>query len=89
LPAWTGLGEATLVTDKFGPDVPTIVVTVAVLLEAIGSMTDELTADVPLIAVPFATPLFTFTTIVKLLEDRPARFTFEQTTVPKLPTMGN
>ncbi len=35
-PACTGLGEATFVTDKFGPEVPTIVVTVAVLFEAVG-----------------------------------------------------
>jgi len=87
-PACTGLGEAAFVTDKFGPAPPTIVVTVAVLLEMIGSMTEELTAAVLLIAVPFATPLFTLTTSVKILDDSPARFTSVQTTVPPLPTFG-
>ena len=42
-PACTGFGEATLVTDKFGPVVPTTVVTVAVLFAEFGSIAEELT----------------------------------------------
>src|ERR1700757_1514251 len=48
-PACTGLGEATFVTDRLGPDVPTIVVTAAVLFDRIGSRTDELTVAEPVI----------------------------------------
>ncbi len=67
---------------------PTLVTTVALLLAMIGSITDELTTAVLLIVVPFATPVFTLTTNVKLLEDNPARFTSVHTTLPALPTLG-
>src|SRR5579864_3644024 len=84
LPACTGLGEATFVTDKFGPEVPTMVVTVAALLDEFGSETDELTWAVPVITVPLATPVFTFTTIVNVADVRPAMLAFVQKTLPAL-----
>jgi hypothetical protein len=62
LPACTGFGDATFVTERFGPDVPTIVVTIAVLFAGIGSRTEELTVAEPVMTVPFAVPLATFTT---------------------------
>jgi hypothetical protein len=58
-PACTGLGESTLVTDKFGPVVPTIVVAVAVLFEEFGSEADDPADAVSEITVPLAVPVFT------------------------------
>ena len=71
LPACTGLGDATFVTERFGPEVPTIVVTTAVLLAGIGSRTEELTVADPVITVPFVAPLATFTTRVNVAELKP------------------
>ena len=79
LPAWTGFGDATLVTKRFGPEVPTIVVAVAVLFARFGSTTDEPTLAVPVITVPFGVPLATFTTNVKLAEIKPAMFALVHT----------
>jgi hypothetical protein len=87
-PACTGLGEATFVTDKFGPEVPTIVATVAVLFERIGSRTDELTVAEPVITVPFVVPVATFATNVKVAEDNPAIFAFIHTALPVPPPLG-
>jgi hypothetical protein len=87
-PACTGLGEAVLVTDKFGPEPPTIVVTVAVLFDRIGSRTDELTVADAVITVPFVVPVATFTTKVKLAEDNPAMFAFVHTALPVPPMLG-
>src|SRR5215472_10396322 len=89
LPAWTGLGEATLVTDRLGPEVPTIVLTVAELLAEFGSETDEVTWALPVMIVPLAKPAFTFTVIVNVLvDDPPARFASVQTRVPVFPVFG-
>jgi hypothetical protein len=87
-PAWTGLGEATLVTDRFGPDPPTIVVTVAVLFDRFGSRTDELTVAEAVITVPLVVPEATFTTNVKLAEDSPGMFAFVHTALPVPPMLG-
>src|SRR3954447_1834987 len=88
LPASTGLGEAVLVTDKFGPVPPTIVVAEAVLFTAFGSMADDATAAVFVMTVPLATPVFTFTTMVKVPEVDPAMLVFVQLTLPVPPRLG-
>src|SRR5215472_16564694 len=82
LPACTGLGDATFVTERFGPEVPTIVVTIAVLLAGIESRTEELTVAEPVITVPFVVPFATFTTYVNVAELSPAMFEFVQTELP-------
>ena len=87
-PAWTGFGEATFVTERFGPVPPTIVVAVALLFAEFGSVADEATETAFVIAVPFATPVFTFTTIVKVPEVDPAMFVSVQLTLPVPPTIG-
>ena len=87
-PACTGLGEAVLVTDKFGPEPPTIVVTVTVLFDRIGSRTDELTVAEAVITVPFVVPVATFTTNVKVAEDNPGMFAFVHTALPVPPMPG-
>jgi hypothetical protein len=87
-PACTGFGEAVLVTDRFGPDDPTIVVTVAVLFDRIGSRTDELTVAEAVITVPFVAPVATFTTKVKVAEDNPGMFAFVHTALPVPPMLG-
>ena len=76
------------VTDRFGPDPPTIVFTLAVLLDNAGSLTDELTDAVSVITVPFATPLFTFTTSVNAPDPGAARLAFVHTTLPFAPIAG-
>src|SRR5580692_10173715 len=88
LPACTGFGEATLVTVRSGKVVPTTVVAVAVLFAEFGSITDELTFVVPVMTVPFATPVFTFTTTEKLAEVNPTMSALVQMTLPPLPTIG-
>src|SRR5271169_205262 len=87
-PACTGLGEATLVTDRFGPVVPTIVVTVAVLLEEFGSKAEDPTDTVSVMTVPFAVPLVTLTTIVNVADVKPGILTLLQTNVPMPPGPG-
>jgi hypothetical protein len=87
-PACTGFGEATFVTDRFGPVVPTTVVTVAVLFEEFGSMADELTDTVPVITVPFVVPLLTFTTRVNVPTVDPDMLALLQTTLPAPPIGG-
>ena len=87
-PACTGFGDAALVTDKFGPVLPTTVETVAVLFAVFGSMTEELTLAVSEITVPLATPLFTLTANVKLALVSPTMSTFVHTIVPVFPTFG-
>jgi len=82
LPACTGLGEATFVTNKFGPEVPVSVVTMAVLFAKIGSKTDEPTVAEAVITVPFVVPVATFTTNVKVADDKPAIFAFVHTALP-------
>ncbi len=75
-------------TLRFGPDVPTMFVVVAVLFARIGSITDELTVAVPVIMVPFAVPLGIFTTNVKLAVLKPAILAFVHTALPVPPTPG-
>src|ERR1700693_3030329 len=83
--ACTGSGDATLVTDRFAPVVPTIVVTVAVLFAEFGSLAEEPPDTVPVITVPFAVPLFTFTMRVNAPEANPGIFALVQTTLPVAP----
>ena len=84
-PACTGLGDATFVTERFGPEVPTIVVTTAVLLAGIGSRTEELTVADPVITVPFGVPLATFTTRVNVAELSPGMLALVQTELLPFP----
>src|SRR5579872_1728863 len=87
-PACTGFGDATFVTDKFGPLVPTMVVAVAVLFDELGSLAAEATETVSVMAVPFATPLLTLTTIENVPELSASMLTFVQVAVPVPPTAG-
>jgi len=88
LPASTGFGEAVFVTDRFGPEPPTIVVADAVLFAALGSVAEDATAAVFVITVPLATPVFTFTTMVKDPDVAPAIFVSVQVTLPVPPRLG-
>ena len=87
-PACTGFGDATFVTDRFGPVVPTIVVTVAVLFVETGSMAEEDTDTVPVMTVPLAVPLLTLTTRVNVPEVEAGRVALLQTMLPVPPTRG-
>src|SRR5579864_3324914 len=89
LPACTrGLGEATFVTVKSGPVVPTSVLTVAVLFVEFGSAIEELTDTESAITVPFGVPLFTFTIRVNVPAVRAAMLTSVHTTLPVPPVPG-
>src|ERR1700758_5010742 len=89
LVACTGFGEALLVTVSCAPAVaPTTVLTEAELFNEFGSNVEELAVAVLVMTVPFATPLFTFATSVKVAAVRPCIWTLVQTTLPKLPTGG-
>jgi hypothetical protein len=89
VPATTGFGDAALVTVNSAPAVvPTTVDAEAVLLAALGSLTDELTVAVSVTTVPFAVPAFTFTTIEKVAAVLPGIFRSVQTTLPVPPLGG-
>src|SRR5579872_2176301 len=89
LPASTGFGDAELVTVICPCAVaPTNVVTIAVLFAEFGSITDELTLAVPVMIVPFATPVFTLTTIENVAELSPSISALVQTTLPPFPVSG-
>jgi hypothetical protein len=89
LPACTGFGDATFVTERFGLPVPTIVVVVAVLFAELESVADDDTDTVSAMTVPLATPVFTFTTIVNVPDVLPAILAFVQTTFPVPPAPGD
>src|SRR5579863_222218 len=84
LPACTGFGESTFLTERLGPLPPTTVLADALLFDELGSEAEEETEAVLVMTVPFAVPLFTFTTSVNGLEAPAARFTSVQTTLPPL-----
>jgi hypothetical protein len=90
LPACTGFGDALFVTVNSPPVVvPTTVLAVALLFAVFGSLAEELAEAVSLITVPFATPVLTFTTILKLAVVEPAIFELVQTMLPVVaPTPG-
>src|SRR5580700_913690 len=89
LPAWTGSGEAELVTDNSAPAVvPTTVAAEAVLLLEFGSVTDELVVAVSVMVVPFAVPVLTFVTNENVATVLPGMFKSVQTTLPVAPTTG-
>jgi hypothetical protein len=58
------------------------------LFEEFGSIADELTDTVPVITVPFAVALLTFTTSVNVPMVNPAMLALVQTTLPVPPTGG-
>ncbi len=81
-PAITGFGDALLVTVSSPPAaVPTMVLSIAVLLAELGSLAVELTEAVSVITVPFAVPAFTFTIRENVAEVPPTRLTIEHTTL--------
>ena len=88
LPACAGFGATVLVTERFGPVDPTSVEAVAELFDDVGSVADDDTETLSLITVPFATPVFTFTTSENEAEVPPAIFVLMQTTVPGFPAPG-
>ena len=89
LPAITGLGAATFVTDSSAwAVVPTIVDAEALLFAEFGSLTDEFTVAVSVTTVPFAVPVFTFTIIEKVAAVLPAMLRFVHTTLPVPPMAG-
>ena len=82
----TGFGDATLLTERSPcAVVPTIVLTVALLLVEFGSAIAELTLAVSVMTVPFAVPAFTFTTIVKTEGVAASRLAIEHVNVPVRP----
>lgn len=88
-PGATPFGDAAFVTIKSAPAaVPTTVEAEAMLLAEFGSLTDELTLAVFVIAVPLAVPVFTLVTSEKVAAVLPAIFKSVQTTLPVLPTAG-
>ena len=89
LPANTGLGDAAFVTERSAAAVvPTMVTAVALLLAEFGSLVAELAVTVSLIAVPLASPVFTFATIEKLAVVLPFIVRMVQTTLPVPPLPG-
>src|SRR3982074_1930332 len=89
LPATTGFGNAVFDPVNWAPAVvPTTVFTVAVLLEEMGSMAEELTEAISEITVPLAVPAFTFTTRVKVPAVEPGILELLQTVLPVPPTPG-
>src|SRR5947209_15464365 len=88
LPACTGFGDATLLTERFGPVPPTRVLTEAMLLAELESIAEEPTETDWLITVPLAVPAATFTTIVNVPAVNAAMSALLQTTLPVAPTTG-
>lgn len=76
-----------VVTRSAWVAVATTSAAVAVLLARLGSVVDELTVAVSLIAVPAAVPAFTFTATVKLAVPG-AKLGSVQVMVPVAPTAG-
>src|SRR5271165_6114306 len=79
LPAITGTGLATFVTER-SAEPATCTLTVAVLLVEFGSVVGaSLTESMSVIVVPDAVPTFTFTTKVNVAEALAARLAMLQT----------
>src|SRR2546430_11325027 len=88
LPALTGSGESVLVTDRLAT-VPTVVISVQLLLAAFGSVVVELAVAVLLITVPSGRAALTLTTSVnRKLVLGGSVGSVVQVTVPVPPTAG-
>ena len=62
---------------------------VAVLFDVLGSVADDATVAVSVMTVPLATPVLTFTTMVKLAEVDPDMLMLVHAMLPVPPTPGD
>src|SRR5262249_37126845 len=89
LPASTGFGEFVLVMERSAVvDRPTVVCTVAELLERSGSTVPEPALTTSVITVPAATPVLTATVTVNVVDAPEAKSGLEQEIAPVPPTAG-
>src|SRR5271170_1750234 len=88
-PAITGLGVFVLVMERSAVvDEPTVVCTVAELFARFGSLVPEVAFTTSVITVPAATPVFTATPTVNVVEAALASSGFVDEIVPVPPTLG-
>jgi len=88
-PAKTGLGVPELVIERSAVvESPTVVCTVAELLERIASFVPDVASMTLVITVPETTPVFTATPSMKVVEAALAKSGFVQVMVPVPPTAG-
>ena len=87
VPAITGSGESTFVTDKSAEPAPTVVAAVALLLPGVGSVVADDNVAVLLSTVPALTPAPTCATRVNAALPM-ANDAFVQLTAPAAPTAG-
>lgn len=89
LPAMTGLGVVVLVMERSAVVAePTVVWTVAELFARFGSSVPEVALSMSVITVPRATPVFTATPTMKVVEAALATSGLVQEIVPVAPTAG-
>jgi hypothetical protein len=85
LPGATATGEAEFVVTRSACVASaTTSFAVALLLPGLGSLVEELTVAIWLMAVPAAVPAFTFTTKVKFAVELAPRVAIVQVSVPRL-----
>src|ERR1044071_9509835 len=87
LPAKAGSGVSLLVTAR-SACVCTVVVAVAVLLPAVGSVVVVAAVALLLIVAPLAVLALTLTTMVNTADSPATAVAFEKTTLPVPPTAG-
>ena len=88
-PAITGLGVLVLVMERSAVvDSPTVVCTVAELFNRLGSLFPAVTLSTSVITVPTATPVFTATPTVNVVEAAFATSGLVHEIVPVPPTLG-
>src|SRR5882724_1124843 len=88
-PSRTGLGVPEFVIDRSAVlDKPTVICTAAELFERIASFVPDVASTTSVITVPEATPVFTATPSVKVVEAALAKSGFVQVMVPVPPTAG-
>src|SRR5262249_49697528 len=89
LPARTGFGVFVLVMERSAVvERPTVVCTVAELLERSGSVVPELALMTSVMTVPTATPVLTATVTVNVVEAPEAKSGLVQEIAPVPPTLG-
>src|SRR5579864_6543179 len=88
-PAITGLGDALFVIERSAVvDEPTVVCTVAELFARFGSLFPAVAFTTSVITVPAATPVFTATPTVKVVDAPFATSALLHVIVPVAPTLG-
>src|SRR5580692_3402845 len=88
-PAITGLGEAVLVMERSAVvERPTVVWTVAVLFRRLGSLLPAVAFTTSVITEPTATPEFTATPTVKVVEAAVAKSGLLHEIAPVPPMLG-